>query len=507
LVRFLKWVMIIVGILIAALILFALYARFIIGVNTPIGAGELDTEKLGSQIQLPNGFSMGIYAANVANARVIRFTRSGDLLVANPSLDKIVILGRDKNGDGQADSNTLLMDGLNGPNGLDFFEDWLYIAETDAIGRVKFDHEAGETRGEYERIVTGLPAGGNHWKKTLRFGPDGLMYVAMGSSCNVCIEEDKRRAALVRYQPDGTGEEIIAEGLRNSAGFDWSPADGQIYATDNGRDLLGDDFPPCELNRIEQGNHYGWPFANGNKIPDPDFGEGNEAIISSSVPPVHGFKAHNAPLGIEFVRGDALPPEYRGAAIVALHGSWNRSEKDGYKVVSLHWDDEGNVTERDFVSGFLKEDQVIGRPAEVTQGPDGAFYISDDYVGAIYRVVYTRQATGETGEAADKQVEVQTVEIPVRKQAARKTEEPMASYTDARKERLSNRGAVLYQQLGCITCHNPNGAGLKLLEKLDQKYDVTSLSSYLEKPTPPMPVFPLSKSDREALAVHLIQTY
>ena len=497
-VKVLKWVMIIVGVLIAVFITFVLYARFFIGVNTPIGDGELDTEKLGSQIQLPDGFSMGIYAADVANARIIRFTRSGDMLVANPSLDKIVILGRDKNGDGKADSNQLLMDGLNGPNGLDFFEDWLYIAETDAIGRVKFDHEAGEIKGEYKRIVTGLPAGGNHWKKTLRFGPDGLMYVAMGSSCNVCIEEDKRRAAMVRYQPDGTGEEIMAEGLRNSAGFDWSPADGQIYATDNGRDLLGDDFPPCELNKVEQGNHYGWPFANGNKIPDPDFGEGNEAIISSSVQPVHGFKAHNAPLGIEFVRGDVWPPEYRGAAIVALHGSWNRKSKDGYKVVSLHWDAEGNVTERDFVSGFLKEDQVIGRPAEVTQGPDGAFYISDDYVGAIYRVSYT-------SERADEQVELTTVEIPVRKQAAPRIEAP--GYTDVEKERLSSRGAVIFQQLGCITCHNPNGAGLKVLEKLDEKYDVASLSNYLEKPTPPMPVFPLSKSNREALAVHLIQTY
>lgn len=492
--------MIVIGFLFAVLIMFALYARFFIGVNTPLGDGELNTEKLGSQIRLPIGFSMGVYAADVANARVIRFTRAGDLLVANPSLDKVVILGRDKDGDGHADSNTLLIDGLNGPNGLDFFEDWLYIAESDAIGRVKFDHEAGEIRGKYERIVTGLPGGGNHWKKTLRFGPDDLMYVAFGSSCNVCNEEDKRRAAMIRYRPDGTGEEIFAEGMRNSAGFDWSPLDGHIYATDNGRDLLGDDFPPCELNRIEQGNHYGWPFANGNKIPDPDFGEGNEALIARSISPVHGFRAHNAPLGIEFVRGDAFPEEYRGAAIVALHGSWNRRDKDGYKVVSLHWDDDGNVTERDFVSGFLKDDDVIGRPAEVTQGPDGAFYISDDYVGAIYRVVY------DSDGAAEHAV-VQTIELPVRKQVIPDGGKTLASFTDTQRDKLSRRGAILYQQLGCITCHNPSGNGLKILEDIDQKYDVTSLSNYLEKPTPPMPVFPMSSKDREALAVHLIQNF
>jgi glucose/arabinose dehydrogenase len=181
------------------------------------------------------------------------------------------------------------MDELNCPNGMDFLEGWLYVAETDAIGRIKFDHEKGETVESYERIVTGLPAGGNHWPKTLSFGPDDLMYVTTGSSCNVCEEEDERRATMMRCNPDGSNEEIFAKGLRNSAGFDCSPADRHIYATDNGRDMLGDDFPHCELNKVIQGHHYGWPYANDNKISDPDFGDGNESIVSTSIGPVFKF--------------------------------------------------------------------------------------------------------------------------------------------------------------------------------------------------------------------------
>jgi glucose/arabinose dehydrogenase len=487
--KIVKWLLVIAGALVLAIFLFFLYARYYIGVNTPIGDGELNTSRLDSQIQLPDGFSMGVYAKDVPDARLLRFTHRGDLLVANPSLGQVVILDRDKNDDRKADGKRVLIDSLNGPNGMDFYDGWLYIAETDAIGRIRFDHAAGETSGEYERVVVNLPAGGNHWKKTLRFGPDNLMYVSMGSSCNVCIEEDERRAAMVRYQPDGSGEEIYASGMRNSAGFDWSPVDGKIYATDNGRDLLGDDFPPCELNVIEEGNHYGWPFANGDKMPDPDFGEGNEATIGRSVAPVFGFKAHNAPLGIEFVRGDAFPAAYDGAAIVALHGSWNRRNKDGYKVVSLHWNAKGEVTERDFVSGFLVKDEVIGRPAEVTEGPDGAFYISDDYVGAIYRVAY---GEGQGAELAASSPEV-------RFDAAHS----LATYSADEKSDLSDNGEQLFSQYECITCHHDNG-DLKLLEKIGERYDVASLVKFLEKPTPPMPVFPLSEADKEALAVYLI---
>lgn len=362
---------------------------FVGAVNFPLGSTEVRPEGL-QHLLVPADYQLELYANDVPNARELLLTSNNDLLVANPNRDEIWLLAYDTNNDGRHDGKRLVIDQLNGPNGMDFYTDadgnnWLYIAETDAIGRVRFDHAAGTIVGEYERLVTGLPGGGNHWKKSLRFGPDDLIYVTFGSSCNVCIEKDRRRATMMRYKPDGSGEEIFASGLRNSEGFDWSPRDGALYATDNGRDLLGDDFPPCEFNRIEQGAFYGWPFANGNRIADPDEGEGRSAEIEKSIAPVHGFRAHNAPLGMTFLRQQSSP-DYQHAALVALHGSWNRSTKDGYKVVSLHWQPDGSVVERDFMTGFLDQDVARGRPAEIVEDNKGAIYIADDFAGAIYRV-------------------------------------------------------------------------------------------------------------------------
>src|SRR6185295_749832 len=193
---------------------------------------------------------------------------------------------------------------------------------------------------------------------------------------------------------DGSGEEIYASGLRNAVGFDWQPGTGDLYGTDNGRDLLGDDFPPCELNRIVPMGFYGWPFANGNRVPDPNYGAGHEAQIAASIPPVHGFGAHTAPLGITFYVAPAgnapaaFPPAYAGAAFVAQHGSWNRSKKSGYQVVALHFQADGTITEEPFATGFMSDEKVSGRPVDVAVGPDGALYVSDDFSGAIYRIAY-----------------------------------------------------------------------------------------------------------------------
>ena len=339
------------------------------------------------RIRPPEGFRVSVFADGVPNARLLRFTPSGDLLVSQPRRDRVVLLHRDEDGDGRADGKQVLLDDLDLPHGIDVHDGWLYVGEAGAIGRVRFDAEARALDGEFERIVTGLPEGGNHWTRTVRIGPDGALYVSVGSSCNVCEEEDARRAAMLRFAPDGSGGEIYATGLRNSAGFDWRPQTGELFATDNGRDLLGDDFPPCELNRIERGGFYGWPYANGDNVIDPNLGAGNEARIATAIPPVHGFRAHNAPLGITFVRGTAAPG-FRGAALVALHGSWNRTRKDGYKVVALHWRPGGAIAERDFLVGFEENEDVIGRPVDVAEGPDGAFYVSDDYAGVIYRVAW-----------------------------------------------------------------------------------------------------------------------
>jgi len=381
-------------------------------VNAPIGqllfgrGRPLEAESVEpGRMKVPPGFEITVFAEGIANARGLRFAPSGALLVTSRNDGQVWLLEPDRDGDGQSDGQRVLLGGLNRPQGLDFHEGWLYVAETDAIGRVAYEvgeagagaegegeGEAGRDRvvGEYERIVDDIPGGGRHNSRSLRFGPDGLLYITVGSSCDVCEEDDPtRRAAMLRYRPDGSGEESFATGLRNSVGFDWQPGTGHLYATDNGRDMLGNDFPPCELNRIEAGGFYGWPYAHGDRVPDPDFGEGNEARIAASIPPAHPFRAHNAPLGMTFVRDPRAPESVRGAALVALHGSWNRQEKDGYKVVSLHWRSDGSIEERDFATGFLVgEHDLIGRPTDVAEGPDRAFYIADDYAGVVWRASY-----------------------------------------------------------------------------------------------------------------------
>jgi glucose/arabinose dehydrogenase len=469
-------------------------------VNAPIGhmlfgrgAATPAPDTLGRRFRAPEGYAVGLFAGSLDNPRMLRFTSAGDLLVSAPRSGRILLVERDADGDGSADGVRTLLEGLSRPHGMDFHEGWLYVAETDGIGRIEFDPATRETRGTYQRVVNGLPGGGNHWSRTVRFGPDGWMYVSIGSSCNVCAEEDPRRAAIVRYRPDGSGEEIVARGLRNSVGFDWQPGTGQLYATDNGRDLLGDDFPPCELNRIVMGGFYGWPYANGDRVPDPDFGAGNEARVQSSIPPVHGFRAHNAPLGIVFLRGDDLAEPLRGAALVALHGSWNRTHKDGYKVVSLHWDADGGVTERDFLTGFLDDDDVNGRPVDVAQGPDGAIYVSDDYAGAIYRVARSSGGTSfATANAAP----------------APAAKDPLADLPTAERAASAERGRTLFEANGCAGCHDAARAQAGVvavkLQGLGARYSIDSLTAFLAAPTPPMPPVELAAEARRDLAVHLL---
>jgi glucose/arabinose dehydrogenase len=300
------------------------------------------------------------------------------------------LLKADRDGDGISDGRKVLLKDLDLPHGIDIFNGWLYVAETSAVGRIRFNADTAQVMGEYQRIITDLPDGGNHWTRTLRFGPDGFMYVSVGSSCNVCIEDDQRRAAMLRFKAGGTGSEIFATGLRNSVGFDWHPVDGGLYATENGRDLLGDNFPPDELNLLVKDGFYGWPFVHGNLNPDPDYGSKGKQAIANSIKPVHEFRAHNAPLGIKFLRNQNLPENYRHAALVALHGSWNRTKKDGYKVVSLHQDRDGKFFEKDFIIGFEKNERVIGRPVAVEESKKGEIYVSDDFSGTIYRIIYKK---------------------------------------------------------------------------------------------------------------------
>ena len=353
------------------------------------GIAPPSTTTIAARLEAAPGFALQVYSSDVPLARFMVMSPDGDLIVSRRRADEIVLVERDRNGDGKADGVRVLLAKIPGPHGLALQDGWLYVAEHNAVGRVKFDSARGAIAGDYQQILTGLTSNGFHRTKTIGFGPDGWLYLSQGSSCNVCIEKDPRRATMMRMRPDGTDAGIYATGLRNSVGFDWAPWDGSLYATENGRDLLGNDFPPDELNRIEQGHFYGWPYVNGFGVLDPDLGDGNASEIAKTTVPAHGFRPHNAPLGIHFLRSTRLPPGFARTALVALHGSWNRTRLDGYKVVALHWQGDGTIVERDFVTGFLGPDGIIGRPAGITEGPDGAIYVSDDYAGVIYRIVYT----------------------------------------------------------------------------------------------------------------------
>ena len=392
--RILRWIALVVAALGVVLVAFVWFGPVQVGdkkvmLDFMLGRGikPPSSAEAAAKLIVAEGFRLEVYSTDVPLARWPLATATGDLIVARTRADAIVLLERDRNGDGKPDAVRTLLPEIDHPHGLALHDGWLYVGDRTGIGRIRFDEVLGQVSGSYERVVEDFTADGFHQTKTIGFGPDGLLYVAQGSSCNVCIEKDARRATIMRMQPDGKAREIFATGLRNSVGFDWAPWDDALYATENGRDLLGDDLPPDELNRIERGGFYGWPFAFGARVADPDMGKGHEADIARSIPPAHEFRAHNAPLGIAFLRGATLPPGYSRTALVALHGSWNRSVPDGYKVVALDWQADGSIVERDFLSGFRSSEGIIGRPAGVTEGPDGAIFITDDYAGVIYRVV------------------------------------------------------------------------------------------------------------------------
>lgn len=473
-------------------ILSSLFGR---GIDAP------SNELIKSRFRLAEGFEVQLFADGIPNARFMRFSPGGDLIVSQPRVGQVVHVLRDSDGDGRSDGQRVLIEGLDRPHGLDFHEGHLYIGEGGAIARIGFLESGPDTiavEGSPIRIAEGIPSGENHWSRTLRFGPDGMIYLNVGSSCNVCEEEDPRRAAILRFNADGSGEEIYASGLRNSVGFDWRPETGELFATDNGRDLLGDDYPPCELNRIEYGGFYGFPVANGDRRPDPDLGAGQEDRIAASIPPAHSFQAHTAPLGMTFIRHPSAPESYRGAALVAQHGSWNRTELSGYKVVSLHWDSEGKIQERDFMTGFEVDEEVIGRPVDIIEGPDGAFYLSDDYGGAIYRIARAGSLVGDRVTKL-KRPELRT--IP----------NPLAAIDADIREDLTWRGAELFTTNACGACHlaaqAEEGVVVKPIAGLAAKYTVDSLSQFFLTPQPPMPVFALPEEDRRALSVYLLATY
>jgi len=310
----------------------------------------------------------------------------GYLYVAERGADRIVRLPILDN-QGSAGVVQVVADGLNAPSSMAFYKDGsLYVGETRRILRLS-EPDAQGVFQKSDVVIDGLPSGG-HSTRTVLFSPDwSTLFVSIGSSCNVCEESDPRRAAIMSYNPDGSGEQVFARGLRNAVGITFRPGTGELWATNNGRDYLGDDSPPETVQLVRQGEDFGWPRCHAGDIVDPQFG-GPNACQGVTAPAVK-MQAHSAPLGLNFYSGSQFPEPYQGGLFVAFHGSWNRSVPTGYKVVFIPFVGGQPGPVQDFATGWLTGDSSWGRPVDVLTAPDGSLFVSDDTGGVIYRIFYT----------------------------------------------------------------------------------------------------------------------
>jgi len=336
------------------------------------------------RIELPDGFKINLYASGLGRARGMTLAPNGDIFIVSPGR-KLFRVKSDRDGDGHSDGVETLRDDLKSPHGVLLDEGWLYIAETDGIVRFPYDAEAGQISGEREVVASGFPTGSGYWTRTIKKGPDSWFYVTIGASCNSCIEDHPWRATMIRFRPGGTPE-VYATGLRNTVGFDWRPGTGTLYGVDVGTNWLGEDFPPDEVNLIEKGGFYGWPYVNGDNVPNPEF-SGQAANAANAIKPVHMIDAHSSPLSIHFLRHPKTPG-LANAALAVRHGSWNRRTRVGFDIVSLHWGEDGAIATRPFLTGFDSEGEVSGRPVDIIEAEDGTLYLSDDFSGVIWRVSY-----------------------------------------------------------------------------------------------------------------------
>lgn len=340
-------------------------------------------------IQLPAGFHIAIFA-EVENARSLALGTKGTVFVGNRS-GKTVTAVVDANKDGIAEKQYVLLDNMSSPNGVAFKNGALYVAEISKIWRLDDIENHLENPPEPILIFDKLPSDAHHGWKYIGFGPDGKLYVPIGAPCNICdnTDKDKRYASITRMNADGSEFEIFANGIRNSVGFDWHPETHELWFTDNGRDMLGDDVPNDELNRAPKADmHFGYPFVHAGDVIDPEFGEGKK--IEDYTPPAAKLNAHTAALGMKFYTGKMFPANYKNQIFIAEHGSWNRSQPTGYRVSLVKIDDNKGVTYEDFASGWLKNGKAWGRPVDVLQLEDGSLLVSDDFAGLIYRISYKK---------------------------------------------------------------------------------------------------------------------
>lgn len=335
------------------------------------------------EIELPPGFSIEVYA-DVPKARSLALGDNGIVYVGNRKADSVyAVVPQEAAGPNVVE----ILNGLTVPNGVAFHGGDLYVAERTRVLRYENVQPPFDPMPDPDVLDLDLPGDRHHGWRYIGFGPDGMLYLSIGAPCNICDRGAEGYAQIIRMNPDGSGRETYAEGIRNSVGFTWHPGTGELWFTDNGRDLMGDDVPPGELNHVvQQGQHFGYPYCHGGEVLDPNFGKNRSC--GDYTAPAQELGSHVAPLGVKFYTGAMFPSEYRGQIFIAEHGSWNRSKKIGYRVSMVRLRDGVPVSYDVFADGWLRNENVTGRPVDLLVLADGSMLVSDDYVGKIYRIYY-----------------------------------------------------------------------------------------------------------------------
>ncbi len=339
------------------------------------------------KITLPTGFKIEIFA-EVDNARSLAISPSGIIYVGNRNGDKVYAV-RDTDGDFKADKKWVIASGLNSPNGVAFKDGDLYVAEINRITKFSGIEKKLNNPGQPVVVTDDYPTENHHGWKYIAFGPDGKLYVPVGAPCNICEPKEEIFASITRINSNGTGREIFASGIRNTVGFTWHPETKELWFTDNGRDMMGNNVPNCELNYAPKaGMHFGFPYCHEGSVKDPEFG--NKGPCKDFVPPVQKLGPHVAPLGLKFYSGNMFPAVYKNQIFVARHGSWNRTKKSGYDLSVVKIQNNKSEGLETFASGWLDDatQKAWGRPVDVLLLPDGSMLVSDDTANVIYRISY-----------------------------------------------------------------------------------------------------------------------
>lgn len=369
-----------------------IYTSRLIAVLAAVCSPLLSANPL-SNLQLPAGFEITLYASEVKNARQMAMGDKGTLFVGSRSAG-VVHAVQDLDGDFKADKVIEIAAGLSMPSGIAFRDGNLYVAAISQVLVYEDIEEHLDNPPAPKVLIGNLPTEVHHGWKYLGFGPDGWLYLPVGAPCNICqtVGDDKfndeRYATILKFDPNTGEQKIVARGVRNSVGFDWHPDTHALWFSDNGRDWMGDELPPCEINKVSKdGEHFGYPYFHGGLVADPEFGMDKKA--SDYVQPEIRLDAHVAPLGIHFYRGSQFPKAYHKALFVAEHGSWNRADKSGYRVMVAKFQEDGSLKYEEFISGWLNaKGEVSGRPVDALTLADGSLLVSDDFANVIYRVTY-----------------------------------------------------------------------------------------------------------------------